>query len=884
MRHRIAIGSGLCLVLLLVLLSVETDATRMASDAVHPDAGTAGEGPRRYAEPAKLPNETAWLQRTYPHFQSSPLAYQDALAEKRSLKAAGKSARTGTWQFAGPTNIGGRVTDLAIHPDRPQTLYAGAATGGVFRSDDLGNSWTAIFDEQPFLGVGDLAIAPSNPDVMYVGTGEANGGHNNYAGGGLFRSDDAGTNWEYRGLAETVSIGRVVVHPDNPDRLWVAAVGSYFAPNPERGVYASSDGGLSWERTLFVNDSTGVIDLVMRPDNPDVLFASTWQRVRRVTGSYLYGRASGIHRSVDGGQTWEELGADRGLPHPNDHLDQSGRARIGRIGLDISPSFPETIYAYYTDGSGFLGLFRSSDGGDSWENAHPTRSIINEGRFGFSWFFGQVRVDPVDPAKVWVLDTTIMSSDDGGVSFDGVNGTHVDHHALIFHPSNPNAVFEGNDGGVAVSINGGVSWERLAPLPITQFYEIAFDPVRPERLFGGTQDNGTVWTSTGALGDWKPAFGGDGFYVLPIPNDGTRMYAESQWGNLVRVDGLFGNPFPFPIAIGTGIPDLSVERRNFATPLAMDPFDPDILYYGTYRVWRTEDGVSTNWVPISEDLTRGTDVAKLGTITNISVHPLDSNVIWVGTDDGKVWVSQNYGASWTDTTAELPMRWVTRVYPAPDDVATAYVTFSGLKWRDPQPHVFRTRNLGATWEDITADLPDAPVNAIAVDPSHTDRIFVGTDIGMFASRDDGASWLALDGGMPAVTVADLKTDAFGRRLIAGTHGRGMYTYDLDQFDPEIVGSNPDPAVPAGLEIDAAFPNPFTSQTRVRVSGVVRGAVVYDVLGRIVAIPEVRPLSAAASLVEWDGTDRSGGAVSTGQYLIVISGPDGQRTVPVVKLD
>ncbi|MFT4605497.1 MAG: photosystem II stability/assembly factor-like uncharacterized protein, partial [Rhodothermales bacterium] len=393
----------------------------------------------RPAESAKQPSETGWLQRTYPHFDADPLAYRDALAQKTALKSAHKNARLGSWDFAGPTNIGGRITDLAIHPDNPQTIYAGAATGGVFRSDDLGRSWDPIFDEQPFLSIGDIAIAPSNADVIYAGTGEANGGHNNYAGGGLYRSSDAGETWEYRGLAKTVSIGRVVVHPEDANRLWVAALGSYFAPNPERGVYASSDGGLTWDKTLFVNDSTGVVDLVMRPDNPDILFATTWQRVRRVSGSFLYGRDSGVHRSVDGGITWEALGASRGLPDPEDHVDETGRVRIGRIGIDISMSFPETMYAYYTSGSGFLGLYRSTDGGDTWEDAHPDGTILNSGRFAFSWFFGQVRVDPVDPAKVWILDTTIMKSDDGGATFNGVSGTHVDHHAMAFHPSNPNA-------------------------------------------------------------------------------------------------------------------------------------------------------------------------------------------------------------------------------------------------------------------------------------------------------------------------------------------------------------------------------------------------------------------------------------------------------------
>jgi photosystem II stability/assembly factor-like uncharacterized protein len=831
---------------------------------------------------ARLPSETGWLQRTFPHFAADPLAYRDAMAQKVALKGAWKGQETGTWEFVGPGNIGGRITDLVVHPARPQTVYAAAATGGIFLSEDLGQNWAPIFDEQPFLSMGDLAIAPSNPDVIYAGTGEANGGHNNYAGGGLYRSDDAGANWTYRGLAETVSIGRVVVHPDDPDQVWVAGTGSYFAPNPERGVYKSSDGGATWDHTLFVNDSTGVVDLAMRPGDPNVLFATTWQRVRRVTGSFLYGRESAIYRSMDGGDSWEKLGPQRGLPDPDDYLDGTGRSRIGRIGLAISETFPQQMYAYYTSGSGYLGLYKSGDGGDTWQDAHPDRSILhNLGStdFSFSWYFGQIRVHPTDPRTVFLMDASVFGSTDGGVSWDRTRGTHPDHHAMVFLPSNSTTILEGNDGGVSLSLNGGDTWAKLAALPITQFYEIAFDPVRPERLFGGTQDNGTVWTSTGAQGEWEAALGGDGFYVLPIPNDPTAFYAESQVGNMVRV-GVGANPSLRPLTTGSGIP--STERRNWATPLAMDPLDSQTLYYGTYRIWRTEDAVETPWQPISPDLTNGTDVAKLGTVSNISISPLDGSVIWAGTDDGNVWVSWNDGTSWNDVTGDLPHRWVTRVLPAPDDLSTAFVTFSGLKWRDSESHVFRTRDLGATWQDISGGLPEAPVNAIAVDPQHGDHIFVGTDIGMFASVDDGVSWFPLDNGMPAVTIADLKADGPERRLIAGTHGRGIYTLDLDQLSGT-TGNEPDPVIPVALAIEPAYPNPFQVSTRIRVEGTVRGAAVYDMLGRLVASATVLSVGRERAVVEWDGKVLGGSNAATGQYVIVITGTSGVRSVPVVRL-
>ena len=828
------------------------------------------------------------MQRTFPHFASDPSAYRDALSQKAALRAASKAGRRGSWEFAGPSNIGGRVVDLAIHPDQPRAVYAAAATGGVFRSEDMGQSWTPIFDEQPFLSIGDMAIAPSDPNVLYVGTGEANGGHNNYAGGGLYKSTDRGATWSYAGLEETVSIGRVIVHPDDPNRVWVAGVGSYFAPNSERGVFKTVDGGQSWSKTLFVNDSTGVVDLAMKPGDPEILFASSWQRVRRVTGSFLYGRGSGVHRSVDGGETWELLGPSRGLPDPDAHLDENDRVRIGRIGLASSESSPETLYAYYTNGSGYLGLYRSTDGGNSWVDANPSGEIP-KGRnqeFGFSWFFGQVRVHPTDPMRLYVLDVTLHQSRDGGATWDAVAGTHVDHHAMVYDPSNDSAIFEGNDGGVALTLNGGLSWEKVAPLPITQFYEIAVDPARPERLFGGTQDNGTVYTARGATDNWTQIWGGDGFYVLPIPTDATRVYAESQNGGLAQITGLFSPPGSGLVSppgsglpVNTGIP--SSERRNWAVPLAMDPYNENVIYYATHRVWRSEAGAGTTFTPISSDLTRGTDIAKLGTISTMAVSSVDPDVIWVGTDDGKVWVSWNYGTDWNDVTGEnLPFRWITRVVPSPVDVGTAYVTFSGLKWRDATPHVFKTTTLGQAWQDITADLPDTPVNALAVDPEFPDRIFVGTDIGMFMSLDDGGSWTPFDDDIPAVTVTDLKT--VGRRLVAGTHGRGMYLFDLNQLnDPTFTDA--DPSIPRTLSVAPPFPNPFSITTRVQVDGRLTGSTVYDLLGRVVATPEVIELGQGSSLVRWDGYGLGGESVADGTYILLVTGPEGQASVPLVRV-
>jgi len=808
------------------------------------------EAPREDDAPdTRYPSEWAWVQRTFPHFKADPDAYPKAFAHTQSLRTAAKSTPFGAWQPVGPTNIGGRISDVAFDPLRPTIVYAAAATGGLFKSTDSGQTWRPIFDAQPVLSLGDLAIDPVDTDVLYAGTGEANGGHNNFSGTGLYKSTDGGETWSLTGLENTASIGRVLVDPTNPNRVFVAAAGSYFVPNPERGVYRSLDAGATWEQVLHVNDSTGVIDLVMRPDDPEVLFAAAWERVRRPTGAQLNGVGSGLYRSTDGGDTWERLGAAHGLPDV--WLDG---LPAGRIGLALCRNVPDVMYALYTDGTSYRGLFRTNDGGVTWFEADPDRDL-QSGFSNFSWYFGQVRVAPDDPERVYVMDVQFMSSSDGGATWRRETGTHVDHHALDFHPTNATVVINGNDGGLALSQNRGQTWQRVADLPVTQFYEVGLDPSNPARFYGGTQDNGTL-QSNGPSG-WRTILGGDGFYVLVDPENPDIVYAETQFGGLFKITGGQTNGATSGIS--------AADKRNWSTPVAMDPGHSRVLYYGTTRLYRTEDGAQS-WEPISSDLTRRLGYALIGTLTTIAVAPTDGNVIYVGTDDGKVWVSSNYGATWDDITGgDLPFRWVTRVVVDPTDENTAYVTYSGLRWRDPQPHVFRTRDRGQTWENITANLPDAPVNAFAVDPRNTAYLYLGNDVGAFVSPDGGAHWELLGDDLPSVPVYDLKVfenDSL-RFLVAGTHGRSMYTLDLSSVQA--------PTQPTGLEDDApaperpvlapGYPNPFRARTTLTVHLPRRADVlleVYDVLGRRVATLFDGSAPAGSHTVTWDAGNTAAG--------------------------
>lgn len=798
----------------------------------------------KITQPGKLPSDHEYIKRTFPYFTADPGAHIEALDKAQIMRqeALNDNSYTPAWEFAGPVNIGGRISDIEYDPNNPGIVYAGAATGGVFKSTDAGVTWTSVFDDQSVLPAGDIAVDPVNSNVVYVGTGEPNGGHNNFSGAGMYKSTNGGASWQRIGLENTVTIGRVLVHPANPLRVYVAAVGSYFGPNPERGVYRSDNGGSTWTRVLFVSDSCGAVDLVMDPVNPDNMMAAMWQRTRYPNSGQLFGRESGIHKTTDGGNTWTVLGPANGLPN-------SSSTNVGRIGLTISNSNPNIAYALYTNGSTFSGFFKTTNAGLNWTNANG--GGLQSGFSSFSWYFGQIRVHPTNPDIVYVLDLEVMKSTNSGTSWSLISGSvHVDHHALAFKPGDPNTILLGNDGGIYRSSNGGSSFTKVQSLPVTQFYEIGIDKTNPQRLYGGTQDNGTNRTLTGALNDWTTIYGGDGFYVIVDPTNPNIIYAESQNGGLGKsTNG--GQSFS---GATSGIN--SAEKRNWSTPVIMDPNNNNVLYYGTNKVYRTTNAASS-WTAVSPDLTNGNQ-ARLGTVSTIAVARTNSNIIMAGTDDANVWITTNSGTNWTKVSSTLPYRWITRVAFDPVNDNIAYVTFNGLKWKDPQPHVFRTTNRGQTWQDISSNLPDAPVNAFDIDPNRPNVLFVGSDVGAYVSFNTGASWQYLGTGLPMVSVYDFKIHPTANYLVAGTHGRSMYKIDLSQV---VNVSQANSELPESFYLSQNYPNPFNPGTMIGYKLPSAGyakLMVHDVLGREVATLVNGNVSAGSYEVAFDAAGLPGG--------------------------
>lgn len=801
----------------------------------------------------KLPSDFEYIKRTFPFYNADPDAHLIALKKAQEMRKAAETDNSiPAWLFAGPTNVGGRISDLEYDPNNASIVYAGAATGGVFKSTDGGITFFPVFDDLAVLPIGDIAVDPVNSNIVYAGTGEANGGHNNFAGGGIYKSTNGGTSWEMIGLQATVSIGRIIVNPLNPLRVYATAVGSYFGPNPDRGVYRSDNGGATWTKVLFVSDSTGAVDITMDQTNPDNLLAAMWQRTRYPNGGQLYGRTSGIYKSTNGGDNWTSLGVSNGLPN-------SMTANVGRIGLSTSKSNPNISYAIFTNGSTYLGFFKTTNAGLNWTNANPNNQL-QDGFSTFSWYFGQVRVHPTNPDIVYVLDFSIMKTTNSGTSWTDQTSfnIHVDNHALAFKPGDPNTIIEGNDGGIYNSSNGGSSFTKVASLPVTQFYEIGIDESNPQRLYGGTQDNGTNRTTTGALNNWEDIYGGDGFYVIVDPTNPNIIYAESQFGALGKsTDG--GNSFDDATNGINGS-----EKTNWSTPVIMDPNNNNILYYGTNKVYRTTNA-TTVWTAVSPDLTNGNQT-RLGTVTTIAVAPTNSTHILAGTDDANVWITTNNGTNWTKVSTTLPYRWITRVAFDPANENIAYVTYNGLKWNDPQPHVFRTSDKGQTWADISSNLPDAPVNAFAIDPLRTNVLFVGSDVGAYYSTNTGQSWAFIGSGLPMVSVYDFKIHPTAYYLLAGTHGRSMYKLDLSQ----LIGiSQQGENIAEGFSLEQNYPNPFNPVTTINYSLSKNGIVnltVFDITGKAIrTLVNINQSKGSYSLV-WNGMDNSGNNVSSGVYF------------------
>ncbi len=668
------------------------------------------------------------------------------------------------WVSLGPANIGGRVTDLAVHPTQTNTVFAAAASGGVWKSTDAGATFGWAWDAALTPSIGALAITGTG--VLYAGTGESNpgGGSVTFPGSGLYRSADGGASWQSLGLAGSDRIGRIAIDPGNPGRIFVAAAGNLFVPGGQRGLYRTMDGGATWQLVLAgLNATTGAIDVAIAPNDPNRIYAAMWDHRRQPNGRVYGGPGSGIYRSTDGGATWTRLAG--GLP--------ASGADVGRMGLAVASN---RLYAIAGDASGdFLGFWTSTNGGDAWTRITNT-SFLSASQSTFAWWFGRVWIDPANASHAFVAGVPMLETLDAGSTWRRNSSSfHVDQHAMAWDTKVSGRVYIGNDGGVyRSSANGSLtgSWTKSTRQTNLQFYTVAVSTQDVSRISGGLQDNGSVrsWGGT----SWNSIGGGDGLQNLIDHTNQNKVYSCSQYGSCTRsTDG--GSTRS---AFGATTSD----RRGWLTPVVFDPTNPAIVYYGGNRLNRSTNSAAS-FTTISPDLTHGnggTGGYPFGTITTIAVSKSSANTLYVGTDDGRAWITRNTGSTWTEITAGLPTRWITRIAVDPTDANLAYVTVSGFRNGSTTAHVFRTATGGTSWTDISGNLPDAPVNDIVLDPRDRTRLFVASDVGVFVSTDGGATWAAAGTALPLVPVSDIEATASGATtvLTAATFGLGMYRLTL----------------------------------------------------------------------------------------------------------
>jgi len=751
----------------------------------------------------------AVLQSTNPEMRLKGFEQYKAMVQASKFKDL-------KWQYLGPTNISGRVTDVAVVTPKGKnyTIHVAAASGGVWKSDNEGTTWTPIFESAPTAAVGDIALAPSNPQVLYVGTGEHNIFRSSQAGCGVYKSTDGGKTWTHMGLADTNTIARIVVHPANPDVVYVAAAGHEWTSNPERGVFKTTDGGKTWAKVLFVNDQTGATDLVMDPRSSDTLYAATWQRTRRKWNdprNFPDYTGSGIYKTTDGGKTWKPVNA--GLPE--------ARFR-GRIGLDLCLAKPDVLYAlvdnyevsrqptpeeltnsYGVPSSGFIKgatVFRSDDGGGSWKQTSgltPEQKEFMENHSGtYGWVFGQIRVDPNDEDTVYIMGVPFSVSADGGKTFQYVNSPGGDNHALWIDPANSNYLIKGFDQGVAVSYDKGKNWRYFQDgIPVCQFFNLNYDMGTPFKVYGSMQDHGSFRAKVD-LGrgrdkieaqKFENAPGGEGSNHAVDPGNPNIVYSAGFYGTIMRSE--YDKPGPYPgwpftkSLLPTPYENEPPLRGQWLAPFILSPHNPNIVYHGMQFVFRSLDRGDT-WEKISPDLTTN-DPATRGdiryqTLFTISESPLRYGLIYAGTDDGRLWITKDSGKAWQEITAGLaPGKWMSRVVASAYKLGTVYLTQNGKRDDDFTPYVWKSTDFGKTWVSIAAGIPVGPVNVIREDPVNPDILYVGTDMGVYVTLDAGKTWMALGAGLPTCYVHDLIIHPRDNVIVIATHGRGMWALDAN---------------------------------------------------------------------------------------------------------
>ena len=731
-------------------------------------------------------------------FPALALAEETAANEKKPDPYAGLK-----WRNIGPAFMSGRIADIDWDPNDNSVWYVGVGSGGVWKTINAGVTWTPVFDKQTSYSIGNVTVDPSNPHRIWVGTGEDVGGRHVGFGDGIYRSDDAGKTWVKKGLENSQHISTILVHPEDSNTVWVAVQGPLWTKGGDRGFFMTTDGGETWEKTLGGGEWTGVTDIKMDPRNPDVLYAATWQHHRTVAAYMGGGPESGIHKSTDGGRTWAQL--KTGLPEGNK----------GKIGLAISPQNPDVIYAAIELNRREGGVWRSDNRGGSW-----VKGADAVGGGTGPHYYQEIFASPHQFDRLYLVGPTVQKSEDGGKTFSPMAhpNQHGDMHAIVFHPTDPDYIMMGTDGGLYESFDLGATWRYMENLPVTQYYKLALDDAEPfYNIYGGTQDNNTQGGPSRTdnvhgirTADWQVVLGGDGHQPATEPGNPDILYAQWQQGNLTRVDLTTGESVYIKPQPAAGDPP---ERYNWDSPILVSSHNPTTLFFGSQRVWRS-DNRGDSWTAISADLTRNEDrmlmplmdqtwgwdapwdmyaMSDYNTITSLAESPLEEGLLYAGTDDGLIHVSQNGGKEWRKIeVGNLPgvpkTAFVNDIRADLHDANTVYVALDNHKYGDFKPYLLVSRNRGKSWQSISDGIPDRHlVWRVVQDHEQARLLFAATEFGVFVSFNGGDSWAKFRAGMPTISIRDLQIQRRENDLVAASFGRGFFVLDDYSALRELAG-------------------------------------------------------------------------------------------------
>lgn len=802
-----------------------------------------------------------------------------------------------TFREIGPTAQGGRFVDYAVVEKTPRIFYAATASGGLYKTENNGVSFRSIFDKEKVISLGAVAVSQSNPQIVYVGTGEANNSRSSYWGNGVYRSDNGGDSWTHLGLDETHHIGRVVVHPTDPNTVYVAALGKLYSHNPERGLYKTIDGGKTWTKSLDYKvdgREIGVVDVVIDPRNPLVLYAATYDKVRKPWTFGEGGLGGGVHKTVDGGKTWTKL--TQGLP----------TGLIGRIGLAIARQDSNRVYAVIENANaatgdpnerikrmaeGFGGntigdeFYSTSDAGKTWTKMAPQPVAAGAGGragggggFGANppYYYAQIRVDPNNKDHIYLLSVGVTHSTDGGKTWSSAFNYGGDNHAMWINPADSNHMLLGHDHGMGITFDGGRTWIDPQNLPLAQFYAVDYDMDYPYNVYGGLQDNSCLWgPSTMRNGGPIPfeAWGGigacgDGFYVVPDPTDSRWVYSEGQFGAIGRTDKTTGQTRSIQYRRPAGQDPM---RYNWNAPIVISPHNSQTIYHAGQVVLRSTDRGDT-WTEISPDLSvndpakrGGSGNIQYGTITSLDESSIMPGLMWAGTDDGNVQVTRDGGRTWTNVRDKVPGHpgyWVSKVVGSFHNPAVAYLTITGYRHDDFRPFVWKTSDYGQTWTSIAANLPtEAGINVIVEDRKNPNFLVLGTELSLFFSLDGGQSWTKVRGNMPTTPIYDLKIHRREGELIVATHGRGIWIADVTPFQhlTQAVQAQPAALIPVQTTVQwATGLQPFRANYNFAGQSRPTGVIINYYLQRdVTGDVKVRVYDGTRIIAETDGPKTAG---------------------------